>query len=410
MKGNKMFDGIGVLFSIFWCLHSGPVIHAFPSDSNPQEVLNDFICAGSYFSAKILEENIKTACKEFPNASPSSRYPARLEDTGIFGSISDSLITGLLRYKNNQYAKGHTGNSRVVIDMDCRFFGVVIYKNNKHPKPCLELSYPTGNSDTGTDSNFFEGYNCTGAVFSDDYIKRSITIASEKKKRRTEDYPREYILKNRRSVLAWPIFATFFYGASRFFLLLTETGQLVGIRELRGHDELECQPIKLGLVPHTTRLKSLPIPETVDQENAVRYNCDGQIFKGYYILKNLQMATDAHKHYRLTKIRRFNYPSQIMISKNECPSGRWQWPLRNHTGAKKAAASVSSNVLVFNRDFDFLGVYYVKHRKHIKCAKYFVQRRPDKASVTSFPDLNVSASSCLDCNDESGCSCPEANE
>ncbi|SZF03435.1 unnamed protein product [Blumeria hordei] len=409
MKGNKMFDGIGVLFSIFWYLHSGPRIHAFPNDSNPKEVSNDFICAGSYFSAQVLEENIKTTCDKFTNASPSSRYPSRLEDTGIFGSISDSLITGLLSYKDNQYAKGITGNNRIVIDMDCNFFGVVIYKNKKQPIPCLELSYPAGNSETGTDSNYFEGYNCTGAVFSDEYIKRSMTIASGKKKRKPENYPREFILKNGRSVLSWPILATFYYSGTKYFLLITETGQMVGVRELRGDEELECQPIKVGLVPHTTRMKSLPIPDNVDQENAVRYNCDGQIFKGHYIKKNLQKAADAHKHNRLTKLTRFNYPCQILISKSECPSGRWQWPLRNHAGAKKATVSVSSTVLVFSQNFDFLGVYYIKNKKHIKCAKYFVQRRPDKASMILFPDLNVSASCCLDCMDDSGC-CPETNE
>ncbi|VCU39242.1 BgtE-20089 [Blumeria graminis f. sp. tritici] len=417
MKRKQFFHGIRVLFSTFCYLHLGTTTLAFPNDSNPKEVSNDFICAGSYFSAHILEENVKKICREYVNAKPSSKYPARLEDNGLFGSVSDSLITGSLRYINDQYLTGHIGNSRIVIDMDCRFFGVVIYRKNKNPEPCIELSYPIKNSVTSPHLNYFEGYNCTKAVFSDEYVKRSLERASEIKTRSSKEYPRKSIL-NGRSVLKWPLFAkhdlyklsSCIYPNTKYFLLFTESGQMIGVREHSGDEELECQPIKVGLVPHGTRLKSLHTPDTVDQENAVRYDCDGEIFRGYYVTKNVRMATDAHNHYLLKKNSKYNYPTKLKVRSSACPSGKWQWPLRRHIAAIKATPSISSVVLVFNRKFSFLGVYYVRHREHIKCNKYFVQESSENARARPFPDLNVPTSCCLHCMDNNGCCCPETNE
>ncbi|CCU75900.1 CSEP0334 putative effector protein [Blumeria hordei DH14] len=159
-----MFDGIGVLFSIFWYLHSGPRIHAFPNDSNPKE-------------KKILRQLATSLQMQAPvvDIPQGWKIPVYLEVFQILLS-QGFLVTKII--------------------------------NMLRPIPCLELSYPAGNSETGTDSNYFEGYNCTGAVFSDEYIKRSMTIASGKKKRKPENYPREFILKNGRSVLSWPILAS----------------------------------------------------------------------------------------------------------------------------------------------------------------------------------------------------------
>ncbi|CAD6502318.1 BgTH12-02553 [Blumeria graminis f. sp. triticale] len=381
------------------------------------KITNSFVCDNSYYSSKNVQSSYMSGCNELWNSDSSKQFPATLEDSRLYSGIHETLFSWPLKGNQDTFDIRFAGNFRVVFDVRCRFYGVVMRRETNH-EHCIELSEKGKANNISPGLKEYKGYRCMGTIFTESYV-RSSAIASWQVILGGPDahrYPFRVSSPNAgQDLFEWPLLKNDeIYGINDrkkrrliYFVWHKNKGDPIQVIYRSKKLSYTCQFITMNIVPRAHFFDSIGAHELMVNKNKKSYDCHGQTFTDYYIkeiqftIKNVQ--ADSHSN----KFKKNKYPRQTKIDQIESEKLFWIWHLRSSEADFQMSNIPTRYFLIMNLEYEIIGVYYMKNTSYTKCNEKSVQTISEANNVVSSLDLNNDHPCCERCKDPTGCSCEE---
>ncbi|VDB86315.1 BgtAc-30459 [Blumeria graminis f. sp. tritici] len=371
---KRHFYCAAVLLNI--CLHSHST-NVYPVPRKAEyldEVISDYLCETTYFESKIVMNSYRTGCHRLWNADSNKKFPAKLEDNHFVNGAHRTLFSWPLNHATDSSDIRFTGIYRTVFDINCRFHGVVIRRENNH-EDCIKFLDRKEFDNFGMKLEEYEIHKCDRAVFGETYLKASIKVACEASLNpRSNRYPLVHAESPSKIITyRWPLRQNDKIHEShrgsdyhfRYFVLYTHEGGPVRVIENGRISWQTCPSEKKIIPPSTYESNIIGALEGIVYEDKKSYECSGQVFTDKYIQEVFSKIKTELQDWSNNPTRRDKYPQLKHIGQENAVDMVWMWYLRI-----READFMKSNeryVLAVDRNLESFNVFYVEDRKYTVC-------------------------------------------